>query len=389
MENFNVLHSDLHTCNTPDGEGRNGKLPIKALEAILVKSASMPLHAQAVCGYDFNRGVNYDALLRSYGTTGFQATYMARAIDEINRMLECRRMPKPDDCSATNNCTIFLSFTSNMISSGLREVFRYIVQHKLVDVVVTTAGGVEEDLIKCLSETYIGSFALKGSELRRDGINRIGNLLAPNENYCRFEDWVMPIFDAMFDEQTRHSNPTLWTPQRMVARLGQEINNPDSVMYWCWRNDIPVFSPALTDGSLGDMLYFHSHRRDPGIVLDIVQDVRKINTMAVRSANTGMIILGGGLIKHHTCNANLMRNGADFAVYINTANEFDGSDAGATPDEAVSWGKIRPEAQPVKVCADASLVFPIIVAQTFAKHVEAEKSTSSRTASRSANELPV
>lgn len=44
-----------------------------------------------------------------------------------------------------------------------------------------------------------------------------------------------------------------------------------------------------------------------------------------------------------------MRNGADFAVYINTAQEFDGSDAGARPDEAVSWGKIKMDSRPVKV----------------------------------------
>lgn len=62
-----------------------------------------------------------------------------------------------------------------------------------------------------------------------------------------------------------------------------------------------------------------------------------------------MIILGGGVVKHHIANANLMRNGADYAVYINTAQEFDGSDSGARPDEAVSWGKIRVDAQPVKV----------------------------------------
>jgi deoxyhypusine synthase len=79
------------------------------------------------------------------------------------------------------------------------------------------------------------------------------------------------------------------------------------------------------------------------------------------------VILGGGLVKHHTCNANLMRNGADFSVYINTGQEFDGSDSGASPDEAISWGKIRIDATPVKVCADASIVFPLIVSQTFCK----------------------
>lgn len=64
---------------------------------------------------------------------------------------------------------------------------------------------------------------------------------------------------------------------------------------------------------------------------------------------SGMIILGGGLPKHHICNANMMRNGADYAVFINTAQEFDGSDSGARPDEAVSWGKIRGSAKTVKV----------------------------------------
>jgi Deoxyhypusine synthase len=70
-----------------------------------------------------------------------------------------------------------------------------------VDCIVTTAGGVEEDFIKCLAPTYIGDFHLEGRKLREKGINRIGNLLVPNENYCLFEDWVMPHLDAMLKEQ--------------------------------------------------------------------------------------------------------------------------------------------------------------------------------------------
>ena len=85
--------------------------------------------------------------------------------------------------------------------------------------------------------------------------------------------------------------------------------------------------------------------------IDIVEDIRKINTIAVRAKRTGMVILGGGIVKHHIANANLMRNGAESAVYINTAQEFDGSDAGARPDEAISWGKIKAGADHVKVCA--------------------------------------
>ena len=66
---------------------------------------------------------------------------------------------------------------------------------------MTTAGGVEEDFIKCLAPTYVGEFSLSGRDLRDRGINRIGNLLAPNDNYCKFEDWLMPILDEMVKEQ--------------------------------------------------------------------------------------------------------------------------------------------------------------------------------------------
>jgi deoxyhypusine synthase len=105
------------------------------------------------------------------------------------------------------------------------------------------------------------------------------------------------------------------------------------------------------DGSFGDMLYFHTYKSSPlQLKIDIVQDIRRINTIGVRAKRAGMIILGGGVIKHHIANACLMRNGAESAVYINTAQEFDGSDTGARPDEAVSWGKIKIGADSVKVC---------------------------------------
>lgn len=83
----------------------------------------------------------------------------------------------------------------------MREVIRFLAEHNMVDVIVTTAGGIEEDFIKCLGPTFLGEFALKGAELRKKGLNRIGNLLVPNDNYCKFEDWVVPILDKMLEEQ--------------------------------------------------------------------------------------------------------------------------------------------------------------------------------------------
>lgn len=267
----------------------------------------------------------------------------------------------------------------------MREVIRFLAEHKLVDVIVSTAGGIEEDLIKCLKPTYLlGSFSkFSGTALRKNACNRIGNLLVPNDNYCAFEDWVMPILDKMLAEQEESKVSAEgfrpWTPSRMIKRLGAEINDPSSIYYWCAKNDIPVYCPALTDGSLGDMLYFHSYRSEEGkgIILDILADLRLMNSSAVFPEKTGVIILGGGLVKHHILNANLMRNGANHAVFINTGAEFDGSDAGARPDEAVSWGKIAMDATPVKVYGDATLLFPLIVADTFAPHYHQQRASAS------------
>ncbi len=337
------------------------------------------------------KSVNYEQLLQSYMTIGFQATHFARAVETVNQMLHFRADPlqkqpngeeEDEDIrkykeAHTNpyvdrsKCTIFLGYTSNMISCGVRETIKFLVKHKLVNCIVTTCGGIEEDFMKCLHDTYVGDFELKGMEMRKHGVNRIGNLLVPNENYVTFEQFLLPILDQMLQEQVTQG--VSWTPSKIIQRLGKEINHEDSVYYWCYKNNIPVFCPGLTDGSIGDMMYFHSYKQDTKLIVDILQDLRKLNDIAVESTKTGMLILGGGIVKHHICNANLMRNGADFTVYINTGHEFDGSDSGARPDEAVSWGKIKGDSKPVKICADATLIFPLLVAQTFAKYVQEQK----------------
>ncbi|KAH8157827.1 hypothetical protein CIB48_g10420 [Xylaria polymorpha] len=302
--------------------------PEQATNAVLVPSDELPEGAQKVEEIDFNafkgKPITVDDIMQGMSNMGFQASSIGDAVKIINKMRAWR------DPETGDKTTIFLGYTSNMISSGLRGIFRYLVEHKHVSCIVTSAGGVEEDFIKCLGDTYMSSFSAKGSDLRAKGLNRIGNLMVPNANYCAFEDWVVPILDKMLEEQEA--------------------------------------SKALTDGSLGDMLYFHTFKASPQqLKIDIVEDIRRVNTISVRAKRAGMIILGGGVIKHHIANACLMRNGAEYAVYINTAQEFDGSDAGARPDEAISWGKIKPGADHVKVYLEASACFPFIVASTFAK----------------------
>lgn len=251
-----------------------------------------------------------------------------------------------------------------MVSCGVRESIKFLTKNKLVDCIVTTAGGIEEDFMKCMAPTYMGKFESDGVELRKNGLNRIGNMVVPNDNYRLFETWLLEILDQMLIEQKEKN--VNWTPSKLINRMGKEINNEDSVYYWCYKNNIPVFCPAVTDGAIGDTLFYHSYK-NPGLKLDLVEDVQRMDLLSLFAVNTGCILLGGGTSKHHILNANCMRNGVNFSVFVNTGQEFDGSDSGAKPDEALSWAKIRLNATPVKLYSEASLVFPLLVAETFAK----------------------
>jgi deoxyhypusine synthase len=305
----------------------------------------------AVKGYDFDKGINYKEIIHSFSTTGFQATHLSKAIEITNKMID-------------EKAFIYLGYTSNMVSSGLRDVFRFLVKSKKVNVVVTTAGGIEEDIIKCLGDFTLGDFRSPGKKLREEGINRIGNILVANNRYVEFEEFFQKILEEIYTEQKK-TNKAI-TPSDLIWKLGEKINDERSICYWAWKNKIKIFCPAITDGAIGDNIWFFKYNHED-FLIDIAEDIKQMNDSVFENKKTGAVILGSGVVKHQILNANMFKNGLDYVVYINNSQEFDGSDAGAMPDEAVSWGKILPNAESIKVFGDATILFPILVAESFAQ----------------------
>lgn len=154
----------------------------------------LSLNLPTVKGYDLNEGVNYSKIFSTYWRTGFQATNLGNAINRVNDMIKWRLSDEKVTADTpahlrsqavreNTRCTIFLGYTSNMSSCGMREYIRYLCQHKMVDCIVTTCGGIEEDFMKTMTPFYLGDFTLKGKDLHAKGINRTGNLLVPMNNY--------------------------------------------------------------------------------------------------------------------------------------------------------------------------------------------------------------
>lgn len=298
-------------------------------------------------GYDFS-SLDMKNFLEAYKSTGFQASHLGKAMEIAKKM-------RNDDV------TIFLGFTSNMISSGVRESILHLVKNKQVHVLVTTAGGVEEDFIKTQKDFILGDFRLSGVMLRSKGINRTGNILVPNSRYIEFEKVFQKLLKELYDEQKKTGK--IATPTEICRRLG-ELGDETSVLYWAAKHGIPVFCPGITDGAIGDNIYFFKSEH-PDFKVDVSDDIVKLEDLVLDAPATGAIILGGSLPKHHIMNANMMREGTKYTIYINTAIEGDGSDSGALPEEAKSWGKAAADSDTVKVEGDATIIFPLLVAGAF------------------------
>ncbi|MFH0832910.1 MAG: deoxyhypusine synthase [Candidatus Aenigmatarchaeota archaeon] len=343
---------DIFSCKEFDIESvesfLKSSLGMKEMRRNLLRRGCEPLEYEKIGGVDYSKK-NIAEFVGSMKNVGFQATNLSRAVDIIKKMKK-------------NNATIFISFTSNMVSSGLRETFAYLVKNKLVDVVITSVGSIEEDLIKSKLPFLLGDFNADDADLHRNGVNRIGNIFVPNDRYSILEKELHTFFAEMLCRQK--SSGKMISPSELIFELGKRIDDENSIMYWATKNNIPIFCPAITDGALGLDLYFFKNfeKENSEFGIDVTADMNKLADMVYNSEKTGGIILGGGVAKHHLIGVNIVRGGLDYAVYVSTGSEYDGSLSGARPKEAVSWSKINKDANHVFVEGDATIIFPLIVA---------------------------
>ena len=253
-------------------------------------------------------------------------------------------------------CVTFLSFPAALVATGVRGVLRTLVQRKLVDVVITTCGTADHDLARTWKDYYHGEFETDDVELHRLGVNRLGNVLVPNESYgIVLEKKLRPWLRAMFKEQKA------WSTKELLWEFGRRADDEKSILYWCWKNRIPVVVPAITDGAVGYQLWsFWQDHKD--FRIDEFRDERDLSDIVFTAKRTGALMIGGGVSKHHTIWWNQFRGGLDHAVYITTALEHDGSLSGARVREGISWGKVKETARQVTIEGDASALLPVIVA---------------------------
>ena len=300
---------------------------------------------EAIKDYEFSEKMSVEELVMQMEKAwGFTAGKVAVGVEILERMMK------------TENCVKFLSFTGNLVATGTRGVFKELVKRKLVDVVITTCGTLDHDVARCWKNYYRGSFIMNDAKLHEKGINRLGNVLVPNDSYGKIiEEKMQALLQSLWKENIREVSSS-----QLCREIGKRICNKSSILYWAAKNGIPIYVPGITDGAVGYQTWLFSQDHD--FKLNLLKDSGELSDLVFTAKKTGALIVGGGISKHHTIWWNQFKGGLDYAVYITTATAYDGSLSGARLREAISWGKVKERAKQVTIDGDATVMLPIMLA---------------------------
>ena len=258
------------------------------------------------------------------------------------------------DMIKDENCLNFLSFVGAITSTGLRGVIKDMIKKKWFDVVITTCGALDHDIARHFSNYNQGSFTMDDAELTKQDIHRLGNVLVPMESYGPIiEEKMQSFLEEEYAKGTREMST-----EDICRMIGSHLGE-DSFLYWAYKNNVKVIVPGIVDGAVGSQIWMFSQKHTD-FKLNIIKDSDTLAGLIFKAKKSGALMLGGGISKHHTLWWNQYRSGLDFAVYITTAQEFDGSLSGALVREAISWGKVTQDAKQTTIHAELTTVLPFL-----------------------------
>jgi deoxyhypusine synthase len=276
---------------------------------------------------------------------GFSAQHMIQGVDIINDMMK--------DKDSYN----FLSFPADIVSTGLRGMIADSVKH--FDAIMTTCGTLDHDLAKAYGGKYsLGSFSVDDRELLHMDIYRLGNIFIEKDEYgLAVEKYFTEIMNDIYKSKDYKKE---YSPSELLMEFGKRMKDEHSILRQAYLNKVPIFCPGIVDGAFGTQLSLFAQDHD--FKLNVIKDELELSNIAFDHKTTGALMVGGGISKHHVIWWSQFKGGLDYAVYITTATQYDGSLSGARLEEAVSWGKVREKAHYVTIDGDATIIMPILYA---------------------------
>lgn len=280
---------------------------------------------------------------------GFESRNLADGLEILSTMINDKE------------CVKFLSFVAAITSTGLRGIIADMLKKKMFDVVITTCGALDHDIARYFSNYLEGSFTLDDAALLEKNIHRLGNVLVPMDSYGPIiEEKMQTFLEAAYKSGKREMSTA-----DITKMIGENLGE-GSFLYWAAKNNIPVVVPGIVDGAVGSQIWMFAQKHSD-FKLNVVADSELLSSIVFKAKKSGAFMMGGGISKHHTLWWNQYRDGLDYAVYVTTAQEFDGSLSGALVREAISWGKVTQNAKQTTIHAEITTILPFLYSALLSK----------------------
>ena len=292
-------------------------------------------------------------LLDEMAQTGFQG----KKLGEVAKIWT--------EMTSRKGLTIFMGLTGSLSTTGQWKIVRWLIEKRYVDVLVSTGANISEDLLEAIGYRYYqGTWLANDEELLRLKIDRFYDVYADEYEYRKLEDLILKFASGLDDKLVYSTREFLWLFGEYQSKKGIR-----SITAAAYERKVPVYSPGLIDSGYGVALSLLK-RKGKLIRLDQTKDMEELAKIAEKTRRTGVVYLGGGVpkdtIQLATVIKSLGRGGEeetphDYAIQITADSPQWGGLSGCTLEEAVSWGKVAPDARKATLYCDITLALPIIV----------------------------
>jgi deoxyhypusine synthase len=299
-------------------------------------------------------------LLERMGGTSFQARHVAEAA-----RIWARALADPET-------TIFMGIAGALVPAGMRPVLAYLVEHRMVDCIVSTGANLFHDLYETLGAPHWQHPSETDDvALGRLKFNRFYDVLAPETDFTASEEFAVRFMRTLDTDRP-------YTTREFFGLLGQAVlpaAKEEGILTQAARHGVPIYSAAIGDSMYGLALANARVRWGHMVQFDIVGDVLETTHLVTNAGKSCVIYLGGGtpknFIQQAAAAAYVLRregHGHSYGIQITMDQPQWGGLSGCTFEEAQSWRKIAPEADFVTVNVEVTVALPLIVSALAEAH---------------------
>ena len=307
---------------------------------------------QPVEPFGVEAGCSVSDVLDRMGRVSFQGRNLSLAYQVWMNMLR-------------DETAIFLGLAGAMVPAGMRRIIVYLMEHRLIDCLVSTGANLFHDIHESLGRHHwMGSCSVDDKDLKDLGIDRIYDTFALEEEFYEADGFIAEFAKTLDPSRAYTTREFLYLLGKRLAEVGEE----KGILSTAAEQGLPIYCPAVGDSSIGIALTILSDREGRKVHLDPVADVVETARIVMRAKNTGVVYVGGGtpknFIQQTEVSAHYLGGGVTghkYAVQFTADAPHWGGLSGCTFEEAQSWGKVQKTARMVTAHVDATIALPLVV----------------------------